>query len=157
MAVEDKYVDTDIASGQLGDAGQFGERLTFAKTFEIAAGDDSGSVYRLFTVPDTWKIAASTVMCDAITGATEGNLGTYVHGVGGAEIDKDCLMDGQTLATASRVLDGLKTVAIEDIATTPLYSIAGDTASRGDVDIALTAVTLSTTGGTVTVIMDFIQ
>ena len=157
MAAADAYVDSNIASGLKGASYEDGGIIVVVQTWEIASTDDAASVYRIRRVPDVLIPLEVTIMTDAITGATDNDLGTYQCGVGGAAIDKDCLMDGQTLASATRTINGLQTVAIENVGKKKLYELAGDSASRGDVDLVLTANADPTASGTVTVIAKFIH
>ena len=163
MAVEDKYANADLAAGNKADAiGATGQKtITLVATEEIAAADDNGSVYRIFAdVPSTYIPLEITIACDAITGGTDYDLGLYKPGVGGAEVDKDVLSDGQTLATAlTRATGhqlGLKTVDVAD-ATKTLGELSGQTDVDASYDIALTGNTAGTGAGTVTVIGVFAQ
>lgn len=157
MAVEDKYVDSATAAGNTAEPGANGQELIrMVATVEIAAADDDGSKYRLFkAVPSSFKPVSCTVMCDAITGGTDYDLGLYNTNMGSV-VDKDVLMDGQTLATASRVLDGLGIVDIADIGAkkslAELLALNPSTAKPA-YDVVLTANTVGSAAGTVTVIL----
>lgn len=123
-------------------------------TEEVAAADDDGSTYLLFKdVPSSFRPTELTVMCDAITGGTDYDIGVY-NSETGAVVDKDLLMDGQTLATASRVLDGLQTVDIADLGKTiaELLGLTPSTA-KSRYDIVLTGNTVGSAAGTVTAIL----
>lgn len=161
MAVENKYVNAETAAGVLADAAYAGTVKTVIQTFEVAAADDDGSVYRLARISDSDVLLRATIMCDAITGGTDYDLGLYQKGTSGAVLDKDCFMDGQTLASASKVLDGLQTVGIEN-RTKEIWSLlAGITSQTRDenneYDIALTGNTVGTAAGTVTVILEILK
>lgn len=163
MAVEDKYVNSDLADGKKADAiASVGQKLVvMVQTEEIAAADDDGSVYRFFKdVPSNLIPVEITVACDAITGGTDYDLGLYKVGVGGAAVDKDVLMDGQTLASAlTRATGhqlGLQTVNIAN-ATKTLGELSGQTDVDMSYDIALTGNTVGTAAGTVTIIAVFAQ
>lgn len=164
MAVEDKYIDASVAAGKLtaSVAGSLGaETRTFIATFELAAADDNGSVYRLFKnlSPDLIPVRIE-VRCDAITSGTDFDLGFYKSGVGGAEVDKDILMDGQTLASAltTSPADGLQTVDIANRAKR-IYELVGHTQSTklAGYDLCLTGNTVGSAAGTVTIIAVFAQ
>lgn len=167
MAVVDKYVNAlfegtsalvqKLAPGvRLPSLRSKGEKtVTLIETFEIAAGDDDGSIYRVFKgVPTGLRIFRIAVMCDAITGSTDNDLGCYLT-EGGAVISKDKFMDGQTLASASKVLNGFANVIIENYGKTIAehlgYTVVTD---KQFVDICLTANTVGTADGTVTVILE---
>ena len=163
MAVEDKYIDTLVAAetrtGGLG-VGNGSEVHWLVQTFEVAAADDDGSIYRLFNgVPSTYIPVVGDILCDAITAGTDWDLGLYKPDLG-AVVDKDVLMDGQTLATAlTRATGnglGLSAIDPADYGK-KLWELAGATITTFpmEYDIALTANTVGSAAGTVTVIMGF--
>lgn len=163
MAVEDKYTDATLAAGKITKAAlsSGAEVIAMVATEEIAAADDNGSVYRLFkSVPSNLIPVEITITTDGITGGTDYDLGLYKVGVGGAAVDADRLMDGQTMASAlTRATGhqlGLQTVNIADIGKT-----LGELSAQTDVDlaydIALTANTVGTAAGTISVIAKFVQ
>lgn len=161
MAVENKYVNAELAAGVLADARYAGDVKTVIQTFVVAAADDDGSVYRIARISDSDVLLRATIMCDAITGGTDYDLGLYKTGVAGVVLDKDCYMDGQTLASASKVLDGLQTVAIENRTKETWELLAGITSQTKDegyeYDIALTGNTVGTAAGDVTVILEILK
>lgn len=162
MAVEDKYVDSNVVAGKKakpalvnGDV-----EMTMIATVEIAAADDDGSKYRLFKgVPSTYIPTEITIACDAITGGTDFELGLYKTNLG-AVISKGVLMTGQTLASAlTRATGhqlGLAAVNI-DSANKTLGALSGQTDIDPVYDIVLTGDTVGTAAGTVTVIATFVQ
>ncbi len=163
MAVEDKYVGTLTAAGKLDKAALvMGDRvITMINTEEIAAADDDASVYRFFkSVPSNLIPLDITILSDGITGMTDTDLGLYKVGVGGAVVEKDILMDGQTLASAlTRATGhqlGLSGVVIENVGKT-LAEISGQTTPDLAYDICLTANTVGSGAGTVSIIARFIQ
>lgn len=163
MAVEDKYVDADLAADKKARAAlsMGAETITMVATEEIAAGDDDGSVYRLFkSVPANLIPVEITITTDGITGGTDYDLGLYKVGTGAAAVDADVLMDGQTMASAlTRATGhqlGLQTVNIAD-ATKSLGELSGQTEKDLSYDVALTANTVGTAAGTITVIAVFAQ
>lgn len=161
MAVEDKYVDANLAAGKLAKSAlsMGAETVTMVATEELAVADDDGSVYRFFkSVPSNLIPIEINVYCDTITSGTDFDLGLYE--VGGAAVDADVLMDGQTLATAlTRATGhniGLGNVNIAD-ATKTLGELSGQTAVDLSYDIALTANTVGSAAGTVTIVAVFAQ
>lgn len=163
MTVEDKYVDTNLAAGKLAKAAlSMGQKtIEMVATEEIATADDNNSVYRFFkSVPSNLIPTEITIMTDGITGGTDYDLGLYKVGVGGAAVDADRLMDGQTMASAlTRATGhqlGLQTVNIAD-ATKTLGELSGQTDVDQAYDIALTANTVGTAAGTITILAKFIQ
>jgi hypothetical protein len=162
MAVENKYVDDNVAAGKLGKAGlTSGDKIVvMVNTEEIAAADDDGSVYRFFkNVPANLIPVEITVTTDGITGMTDTDIGIYKTNLG-AVVDKDVLMDGQTLASAlTRATGhqlGLANVNIADAGKT-LAVLSAQADPDQAYDIALTANTVGSAAGTVTVIAKFIQ
>ena len=175
MAVEDKYVDADVAAGKLGNAALVnGARtITMVATEELAADDDDGSVYRFFKGVSGNLIPIDIkVYCDAITNGTDFDLGLYetalFNGVAGVVVDADVFMDGQTLANAitrgggtanqDEAVDGLANVAIENLVK-KIYEHAGhdESDSKDGYDICLTGNTVGTVAGTVTIIAIFAE
>lgn len=144
----------DTANSLIGENVTNGGKLKFIReTVEVAAADDDGSVYRVARIPANAVLKEVTIACDAITGGTDYDLGFYdvPETNSGAVIDKDALMDGQTLASASRVIDGLQTVAIENLHKKVWELASISEATTKYVDIALTGNTVGTAAGTITV------
>lgn len=162
MAVENKYVGANEAAGKLEKSAlsSGSESIVIIKTFEVAAADDDGSVYRVFKeVPSSYIPVQIDILCDAITNGTDYDLGLYKTGLG-AVVDKDVLMDGQTLATAlTRATgQGLGLGAVDRAdATKTLGQLSAQTNVDAAYDIALTANTVGSAAGTVTVIAHFVQ
>lgn len=125
-------------------------------TYEKTASDNDTSVLRFFKdVPVEMTLAEVTVMCDAISGATDTDFGIYLPN-GGAVLDKDLFMDGQTLASASKVLDGMAALAIEYRGKTIKEAYEAVNATTLDpsvraVDLCLTGNTFGTNTGTITI------
>lgn len=162
MAVEDKYVNADTAAGKKAAAvytnGVY--EFTLIATEETAAADDDGSKYRLFkALPSNLIPVEISIVCDAITDGTDYDLGLYKTNLG-AVVDKDVLMDGQTLATAlTRATGhqlGLGAVNAADIGKT-LAELSGETNPDAAYDIVLTANTVGSAAGTISVIAKFAQ
>lgn len=170
MAVLDKYVNPDMQVATYKTTAAFknaGSRnlIQVVSTFEVAAADDDGSVFRLFRVPSTCVPISLRVACDALTGSTDWDCGFYTPGVGGAVIDKDILADGVDLAAGfSRILakDLLVTVDLADawkmLYELPVNGTAYDVTTRPmEFDIALTANTIGSGAGTITVFGVFLN
>lgn len=162
MAVENKYIETNVAAGKLANAAlASGDNpIVMVATFEVAAADDDGSIYRLFrSVPSNYIPVQIDIATDGMTGSTDWDLGLYKPNLG-AVVDKDVLMDGQTLASAlTRATGqglGLSNVNIAD-ATKTLATLSAQTKPDTAYDIALTANTVGSAAGTVTVIAKFVQ
>jgi hypothetical protein len=77
----------------------------------------------------------------------------------GAVIDRDILMDGQTLATAlTRATGhqiGLKDVNVDAVRST-LATLSGQTNPDDSYDLALTANTVGSAAGTVSILAEFL-
>lgn len=135
-----------------------GGKLRFVRdTVEIAAADDDGSKYRLARIPANAVIKSITIACDAITGGTDFDLGFYdIPEVNsGAVIVADALMNGQTLASASRTIDGTSNVGIADLHKKAWEIAALTTAPSKLFDVVLTGNTVGTAAGTVTLTLEY--
>lgn len=164
MAVEDKYVDADIVAAERP-VGAFsrGQRpITMIATVEIAAADSDGSVYRFFKNVSAHLIPTDIrIFNDAITGGTDYDLGLYKTD-GGAVIDKDCFLDGGDLSAAHASGSGLSGLSIVDVANLlrALYEYTSETIGAiktSGYDICLTANTVGSAAGTVTIVATFIE
>lgn len=165
MAVRNEYVNADVEAGKKSHGALIdgGKMISMVATFEVAAGDDDASVFRLFKNVDPNLIPINLrVACDALTGATDWDMGLYEPDeAGGAVIDKDILADGMNLAAGfSRILalDGLVSVDLAN-AQKRIYELAGHTLAtrKPGYDICLTANTIGSGAGTVTVFGTFLQ
>ena len=156
MAVEDKYVNSLTASGKLDRAAvTMGDRVIWMSgTVEVAAADDDGSVYRFFkSVPSNLIPVEITIMTDGLTSGTDYDLGLYKTNLG-AVVDKDVLMDGQTMASAlTRATGhqlGLAAVNIDSVKSS-LATLSAQTTPDRSYDIALTANTVGSAAGTISI------
>lgn len=177
MAVENKYVNALIAAGKIAEAAYVsGARtITAIATEELASGDDALSVYRFFKGlnPNLIPIDIKIYVDDAVVGATDVDVGLYEQsegGVDGAVVDRECLgatidlspagggVRGGGIIGTDEYIDGLNAVDIADL-TKKLFEHAGHTVTnyKQGYDLALTVVSDTTTGGTVTVIAQFIE
>jgi len=158
MPVENKYTDAATVAGNTAEPGANAQEIVRMVGYAtVAAADDDGSVYRVFkNVPSSFHPQRITVMCSAITGGTDYELGIYNTDLGGV-VNKGLFMTGQTLATASRVIDGMAAVSLPNIGNkatiAELFSLTPTTA-RSSYDIALTADTVGTAAGDIVVIME---
>jgi hypothetical protein len=157
MAIEDKYTETAVQNGLTGESGAVHEVVRYIGFAEIAAADDDGSKYRLIKgIPSSFRPVRAIVQTTAITGGTDYELGLYDTN-SGAVVSKGLFMTGQTLASASRTLDGLANVSLADLAAkksiAELLSLTPTTA-KASYDLVLTGDTVGTAAGTVVVILD---
>lgn len=159
----DAFVDTARAAGLPARAHESsGVNLRFRSiTFEIAATAAAGDVNRLFTVGAHEIPVECIIMCDALTGATDIDLGFYRPN-GGAVVDKDALMDGTNISgglTYANQTDGLSALDISERGVKSMFEIANDVATTDVIghlpndsyDIALTQNSEISGAGTVTV------
>jgi len=165
MAAYNDYV-TQLASSEKADvdvaarsSGAPVKKLFFS--FEKAAADIDGSVWRIGQISPRAKIVGIKIACDAITSLTDLDIGFYKpKTVGGAAIDKDCLKDGLDPHAAIATLT-------EEYAPDPAnvgkeaYLIAGLTAAEangyGTFDVALTGNTAGTDTGTIAGILEYVE
>ncbi len=121
-----------------------------------AAGNLTGDILRLCTLPTSAIITEVLVGCTAITDLDDADLGVYeTLENGGAAINADCFMDGQTLETASKVLNGLGAVAVADLHK-DIKDLESLTASKY-VDIALTLKATPSVDGSINVKITYIM
>lgn len=161
MAVEDKYINSNVASGKLAKAAHNGgaEVFCMVEAFEVAAADDDGSVYRVFkNLPGNLIPIKIELSSDSITAGTDYELGLYETGVAGAAKDIDCLMGTTDLSSGQTATNGLAAVDIANAEQT-LYELAGDTLSTSEpgYDVAVTANTVGSAAGTIMIKAWFIQ
>jgi len=160
MAVENKYVNTNAQEGDhpYASANVSGAGLiAIATTFEVAAADDDASIYRLFkSLPATLIPIQIYINNDAITAGTDYDLGFYKP-ESGVVIDKDSLADGADLSSAHAMgseLNGLTALGAEYVGkniSEILNTKLSNTTKYNTVDICLTANTVGTAAGTVSV------
>jgi hypothetical protein len=165
MAVEDKYVDTAVAAGKPGVAAyvQGKQPKLIRKTFEVAAADDNGSIYRVVPNFNISNIIKSIrIYNDAITSGTDYGVGLYQPlSRGGAVVNKDLFAAGLDMSVAASVAspkNGAADINIDSI-DDPVYTQAGIALAdiKGGYDIALTADTVGTIAGTITVDVEYIE
>jgi len=167
MAVENKYVNADIAADKKALAALNGGAKTMRQlfNFEVAVADDDGSIYRIGkNIPGDCIVTKIELFNDAIAGATSYDIGLYEtleDGVGGAVIDKDIFLAAEDINagnTRASSVNGLSAVAIEDL-DKDIAALAGhdfDTRKLG-YDIAVTANTVGAAAGTVCGIIEYVQ
>jgi hypothetical protein len=136
-------------------------------TFETAAADAAGDVKRLFTVGAHEIPVSLRIMCDAIAGATDIDIGLYRPG-GGVVVDKDALADGLNIAAGvayASAANGLAALGVEEQGVKTFAEIAADVVTtdvighipQDSYDVALTEVSEVSAAGTITVILTTIE
>jgi len=161
MAVENKYTDSLTAAGKVSNLAGVKEIVAIPFTFEVAAADSDGSVYRVIKGLNYNLIPVSVkVLNDAITSGTDYDLGLYETELG-AEIDKDVFADGLDMSssrTFNTAVEALITVDPANITKT-IMEHAGDTLSTlaKGYDLAFTANTVGSAAGTISGVAYFVQ
>lgn len=124
----------------------------------IAAADADGDQFRMARLPSNAVIKEIKILCDAITNGTDYDLGiAYTPNKGGAVINANNLMDGQTLASASKTIDGFANVAIEN-RYKQLWELAGLASDPGfNLDLVLTANTVGSAAGDVVIEIEYLM
>lgn len=155
MTAYNQYATTQLQNRTYGNS-QLQEPFVHVVTFEKPTDTDNGSIFRLGKFPTSLIPYRVTVKCDALSGATATSLGAY-KADGGDVINKNLLMTAQTLASASKVLDGAANVDIALLGTSTLAELLGYTAANApsEVDLALTLDTAGSAAGTITVEFHF--
>lgn len=163
MAVEDKYINSAVEAGNVAAAykQQGSGVIVMTQTFEVAAADDDGSVYRVFPDVNPHLVPIKVeVVNDAITGGTSFDFGLY-NPNSGAVVNKNVLASAVSMASARAVgSEGslLSAVNRADLGKTLFDLVSGAIgALKGGYDLALTANTVGTVAGTITVTAYFVQ
>jgi hypothetical protein len=126
-------------------------------TIAKATTDGDASVFYLGApLPSNAVIHRIQLDFDAITGATDVDLGFYeTVSAGAAVIVKDCLLDGQSLATATKGVDAFTKPAIEN-KHKQLWEIAALTADPKKLfQIALTFNTAGSAAGDIRILIEY--
>jgi hypothetical protein len=154
MAVENKFANTSLGTGTLLDSSKGGNTKLLNQLVSVAAADDDASVYGLFLVNSNDTPVSCNICTTAITSGTDYDLGLYAYnmdGVVGAVVDKDILMDGQTMASASLVLNGMGAVTA-DKRGQKFWQLLGLSADpQKTYAVCLTANTVGTAAGSINV------
>ena len=148
MAVEDKYINTNLAAGKKAEPALFNgaEALQIVATFEVAVADDDGSIFRFANVQANLIPVDITITNDTITGGTDYDVGIYLPlAEGGAEVTSGSsenlavTLDLSSARAEGSGITGLSALDLAD-ATNRLYTIAGETQTKnnGSYDLALT-------------------
>lgn len=165
MAVVDKYANEDIQKGKIADSVNINGNkvVTMIQKLSVAADDSANSVYRLFQVGANMIPIKIDIVHEALAAASSAsssyNLGIYEQG--GEALDADALataLDLKTAATIATPKNGLSALTVDTIGK-KIYELAGHDVGNKDTgyDIALTAVTPSTTAGDLVVVATFVQ
>lgn len=163
MTTYDNYANDQLLAGKSAEAVNVsGNKVVhMLQTIDIDPAHGAGAIYRLFRVGANMIPLELKVLCAAITGATDCDLGIYEEGIDGKALDADVLADGLTLATAAGIaapLNGLKTLTLDNIGKR-VYELAGHTRENKDTgyDICLTTNNAASAAGKAIVIGTFVQ
>lgn len=155
-----KYTNANLAAGNKERAGAVapGRLLRLQGTYEKTAADNDGSVLRLGRVPANAipLYQNSFLNNDALTGATNVDVGLYKPGVAGAAVDKDLLTAGISIASAAALASPIRAFqtrpTIEDWGRSlkELVELVNSiTTFDEEYDIAITGNTFGTAVGTI--------
>lgn len=167
MSVINAYVEANIAAGKLAAAAQStgAEERQILVTFNPAAADSDGSIYRIAKALSPDLILRNALICnEVVTGGTDWDLGLYepLNDAGvGAVVIKDCYLNGGDLSSAhasGSELSAISAVAAAD-RVKRIYEIAGhtQTTKKAAYDIALTANVVGSGTGAITVLLTLCQ
>ncbi len=166
MAVLDKYANTLSAAGKKCPAINAGGSNTLVITgkYELAAGDDDGSVLRIGRLPANAIPILGQLYSDVITSCNDLDCGLYKPGVGGAVVDKDLMLDGgdpsggKAITAPLNLLTNLGGADVIDSFGKQLWELLGLTKpSRQDYDLALTFNSVGSLAGTLSWFLLFAQ
>lgn len=155
MAVQD-YLDNYKSSPGLGEKLEPGRGpgdLQFVVGYAtIAAADDDTSQYLLIKdLPSSFRPVKALIETDAITDGTDFDIGLYDSRTGDV-VNVNLLVNAQTLASASKTLDGLSNVDLADLGAlkslAELLSLTPTTA-KATYDVVLTGATVGSAAGDV--------
>lgn len=140
---------TNIASGQKISANYTGKGGLYAveSTVTVLAAHSDGDIYRAFRVPSNGIPLHIGVANSAVTAGTDYDFGLYL--VGGTVLDKDVLIDGLSMATASTGVLRVGPQLSADRGKT-FWELAGlATDPGGEFDVCWTANTVGSADGTI--------
>lgn len=162
MAVQDKYTDSNVAAQKKTHSflTGVGNKIFYAAgQASIAAADDDGSVYRILKdVPANYVPVRIAITNTAITNGTDYDIGIYDRDLGAVK-ERDIFLDGASMASARTVRTDVTslTAAVEADFGKSVGELSTATTVALAYDIALTANTVGTVAGTVTVHCWFVQ
>ena len=137
MAVYNNYVNANLVLGKIGSASLIGgvQQITAIQEWGVAAGDDAGSIYRVFpNIPSDAIITSLEIMNDAVTGATGALIGLYeslsFDGVGAIIASGNQFHTNFNLSSANAIAGGfVNAMPAVSIANriSQLWQLAGET------------------------------
>ena len=156
MAVINAFVNADVAAGKKGNPALVsgGQLRSFVSVFEVASGDDDGSIYKIAKLPANAILTSLTLNSDAITGLTSIDCGLYKES--GVVADANLFLSAEDIAAGQAIgtaQDAMEDLALENLGK-KLYEQLGltvATATETAYDLALTANTVGSAAGTIVV------
>ena len=152
----DKYIETKYGFAGATDGAVATSIIKVIAEEEVFT---AGDILRIATLPTIAIIKKITIGCSALTGAIDNDLGIYKQNSGDV-LDGDLLMDGQTFATASKTLDGLKDVSVANANKNlkDLFEAVNTTLTCDEqfVDIGLKINTANTATGAISIKIDYV-
>jgi len=127
-------------------------------TLEVAAADDTASVYRFFRVHSSWLVEQILLWNDAITSGDSYHCGLYQTAEnGGAAVDDNCWADAVSLASARLVpLDITFEILNIDKIEKRVWEVAGLSADPNRwYDLCLTGATPGSAAGTISMLVRY--
>ena len=166
MGVINDYVNADTAANKLVasvNSGKGQKTVTMIQTFEVAAADSDGSIYRIFKNLDPELIPVNIQIAnDAITAGTVYDVGLYEtlnEGQGGTVVSDAVFASALDLSSAHVSGSELSAISAIDQANRSkrIWELAGHTQAtkKAGYDLCLTADTVGSAAGTITVIATF--
>jgi hypothetical protein len=158
MSVIDAIVTQNSTSAAAHNPNSEVKALHFS--FEVAAADEDGSVYRVGQMSPRAVIISCKIANDAITGGTDYGIGFYKPlTLGGAVINKDGIAAGVDMSSARALLTEVFGVTQANVGKSVLGLCAVTTGLEkyGDVDVALTADTVGSAAGTISGVITYID
>jgi len=129
------------------------------ETVEVGASDSNGSTYRIARIHSSWCVSSIKVFNDAITSGTSFDIGVYQTGAnGGAVVDADAYASAVDLSSARTTapLEAAFEARNIDKLRNKVWQDAGLTVDpRREYDLVITANTIGSSGGTVSVAVDY--
>lgn len=142
MAVENKYVNSDIVDGKKAVPlfSSFGDIKGFVAIAEVANGDSNNSVYRILkNVPAELVLKELLIDNDAFGAAGACDIGLFEAKENGAAFDQDCIGAAVSLVAAAKRTNGANAIDPAN-AQKKIWELAGHTADtkKQFYDVAIT-------------------
>lgn len=153
-------VDVDVAARFLGS-----QVIAVPFSFEVAAADDNGSIYRFASIPANAMIKSLKLYSDAITGMTSVEFGVYKPLTqGGAVIDRDAIAVAVDISAGKAVLTEMliptSAAGAQDAIGKPIGIVAGiaaaDMSKYSNLDVCLYAGTVGSAAGTIAGFLEYV-